>query len=61
MRPAHRTQPDPNGDVRCSCRRLLMRIVAEGIEVRCSRCGTDVVVMWKSIELQREPACDGDD
>ena len=49
-------RPDPNGDVRCDCHRLLARRVAEGIELRCVRCKRDVLLRWESIDaLRSEP------
>lgn len=49
-------RPDPNGDVRCDCHRLLARRVPEGVELRCVRCKRDVLLRWESIEaLRSEP------
>lgn len=50
------SRPDPNGDVRCDCHRLLARRVHEGIELRCVRCKRDVLLRWESIDaLRSEP------
>jgi hypothetical protein len=47
----------PNGDCRCSCHRLLARVVAEGIELRCPRCKSNVLLPRAFLidALRREP------
>jgi len=47
----------PNGDCRCSCHRLLARVVPEGVELSCPRCkGRSILTRAMLREaLRREP------
>lgn len=55
-RPPVVAHPDPNGDVRCECHRLLVRRVPEGLELRCARCKRDLLLRWETIAaLRSEP------
>jgi len=37
-------------DLRCDCHRLLARGVPEGIELRCPRCKSNLVLGWGMLE-----------
>lgn len=39
----------PGLDLRCSCHRLLARAVPSGIELRCPRCKTNMVLTWERV------------
>ena len=41
---------ESQSELRCDCGRLLARVVAEGIELRCGRCKQAHVLAWTSIE-----------
>lgn len=68
QRPVHRNANAPAGtrsgstefrpaglELRCGCHRLVARAVPDGIEMRCPRCKTDVVLSWSRVhELEAE-------
>jgi len=45
------SRPHPRAtDLRCDCHRLLARGVPEGIELRCPRCKSNLVLGWGMLE-----------
>lgn len=42
-------QGEPGEDLRCSCHRLLARAVTSGIELRCPRCKTNMILTWDRV------------
>jgi hypothetical protein len=41
-------------DLRCECGRLLAKVVAGGLEIRCTRCKASHVLAWSEVEGARE-------
>lgn len=41
-------------DLRCDCGRLLAKVVAGGLEIRCTRCKASHVLAWSQVEGARE-------
>lgn len=42
--------PSCDDDLRCTCGRLLARVVPGGLELRCSRCKRTLVIPWSSVD-----------
>jgi hypothetical protein len=43
-------------EARCLCGRLLARLTAQGIELKCARCRRVVVIDWNRVQDDRSPS-----
>jgi phage FluMu protein Com len=46
-------------EARCLCGRLLARLTAAGIELKCARCRRVVLIDWSRVRDEREPRSAG--
>lgn len=46
----HKAEKLAEGEVRCDCGRLLVRLTSQGLEIRCPRCKQTVIFQFKDFE-----------